>query len=61
MLILELDDNERELLSQVVEERLVELSRELRRTESYDFRDALKAKEASLERLAERLRGVAVH
>jgi hypothetical protein len=60
MLILELEEDEREALVELLQTSLVDLARELRRTESFAFRDALKAKEKCLERLAERLRPVPV-
>jgi hypothetical protein len=60
MYLLELEDDERAVLVELVERGLVDLAREVRRTESIDYRHALTEKEDCLQRLAERLRRVPV-
>jgi hypothetical protein len=55
MVRLELDDREAELLREVCREALSELRAEIVRTESADFRGALKEREAILKALLDRL------
>jgi hypothetical protein len=56
---LELDEREVELLREVCREALSELRAEIVRTESIDFRSALKAREDVLKSLLSRLARVA--
>jgi hypothetical protein len=56
---LELDEREAELLREVCKEALSELRSEIVRTESADFRRALKDREAVLKSLLSRLLRVA--
>lgn len=57
---LELDERERELLLDLLEERLSDLRDEIYRAESHEFKELLKAKKAVVKRLIDELRAAAV-
>ena len=55
-MVLELDADEVEVLSEVVEQSLGELHAEIRETDNYDFRYDLKAKQSLLKGILELLK-----
>jgi hypothetical protein len=56
MLILELEQDERKLLLRVIENHIRELGPEIRHTTNYRFHDELLFEQATLMRLADRMR-----
>lgn len=55
MINLELDEQEREVLSKVLQNYLSDLSYEIADTDNLDFRNELKAKRAVLEKISQSL------
>lgn len=54
---LELDGPERDLLLGILEDELGRLKGEIYKTETYDYKEELKGREATLVRLIDRLKG----
>jgi hypothetical protein len=55
LVVLQLNDEERDLLTRILEERYLELRRELFHTDHYEFKRRLKEREHVLESLLEKL------
>lgn len=53
---IELSAAERDLLASILEKELVEIRSEVHHTQGHDYRDSLKAREALIRGLLERLR-----
>ncbi len=57
-MMIELNHDERELLQEVLEERLTELTVEIRRTDARDFREDLRTRRQVMQNIAARLGGM---
>ena len=55
MITLQIDDNESALLKELVNKYLVDLRREISRTEKKTFREGLEAEEALMKKLLQQL------